>query len=68
MYPYPCPSLVKDYIQEKYPEVQRSYPRLREAVTEAWNSITDEQVKELIATMPARCQAVIDTQGGYTKY
>jgi len=26
---------IKDYIQEKYPEVHRSYPRLRDAVNEA---------------------------------
>ena len=59
---------IKDYIQEKYPDIHRSYPRLREAVIEAWNSITDEQIKELIGTMPERCQAVIDAQGGHTKY
>jgi ketohexokinase/beta-glucosidase len=59
---------IKDYVQEKYPEVQRSYPRLREAVTEAWNSITNEQIRELIGTMHERCQAVIDAHGGHTKY
>jgi hypothetical protein len=59
---------MKDYIQEKYPEVHRSYPRLKEAVAEAWNAVTDEQVRELIRTMPQRCQAVIDAQGGHTKY
>ena len=59
---------IKDYIQEKYPEVHRSYPRLREAVAEAWNAVTDEQVRELIRSMPERCQAVIDAQGGHTKY
>lgn len=59
---------IKDYLQEKYPDVHRSYPRLRDAVNEAWNSITDEQVRELIATMPDRCQAVIEAKGGHTKY
>jgi transposase len=59
---------IKDYIQEKYPEVHRSYPRLRDAVNEAWNSITNEQIRELIETMPKRCKAIIDAQGGHTKY
>jgi transposase len=59
---------IKDYIQDKYPEIHRSYPRLREAVAEAWNAITTDQIRELIQSMPARCQAVIDAQGGHTKY
>jgi ketohexokinase/beta-glucosidase len=59
---------MKDYIEEKYPEIHKSYPRLREAVAEAWNAVTNEVVRELIRSMPARCQAVIDAQGGHTKY
>ena len=59
---------IKDYIQEKYPNIHSSYPRLKEAVIEAWNSISDEQVKDLIKTMHDRCQAVIDALGGHTKY
>ena len=58
---------IKDYIYKKYPKIYRSYPRLREAIIEAWNSITDKQIRELIETMPQRCQDVIDTQGGYIK-
>lgn len=59
---------IKDYIQEKHPDIHWSYPRLQEAVIEAWNAITNEQIQELIGTMRDRCQAVIDAQGGYTKY
>jgi hypothetical protein len=47
---------------QKYPEIHRSYPRLRKAVIEAWNSITNEEIRELIGTMHERCQAVIDAQ------
>ena len=32
--------LMKDYLQERSSEVPRSYKRLREAVQEAWESIT----------------------------
>jgi len=59
---------IKDYIQERYPQIYRSYKRLREAVIEAWNSITDKQVKDLVKGMHDRCQAVIDADGGHTKY
>jgi hypothetical protein len=59
---------IKDYIERKYPEVHRSYKRLREAVLEAWESITIERIRELIREMPERCKAVIKAQGGHTKY
>ena len=54
---------IKDYIQEKYPNIHSSYPRLREAVCEAWNSITEEDIQDLIKSMHNRCQAVIDAAG-----
>jgi transposase len=59
---------MKDYIEEKYPEVHRSYKRLREVVNEAWEAVTHERIKELIREMPERCQAVIKAEGLYTKY
>jgi hypothetical protein len=59
---------MKDWIQNHYPEVHRSYKRLRNAVQEAWEAITHERIKELIKEMPARCKAVIKAEGGYTKY
>ena len=61
-------NLMKDYIQEKYPEVHRSYPRLKAAVTEAWESITYGQIEELIMSMPARSKPVIEAEGWHTKY
>jgi hypothetical protein len=59
---------MKDYIQEHYPQVHRSYKRLREAVQEAWNSITHERIRELVHSMRERCLAVIKARGWYTKY
>jgi transposase len=58
---------MKDYIEEKYPEIHRSYPRLKAAVCEAWNSITEEDIQDLIKSMHNRCQAVIDADGWHTK-
>jgi transposase len=59
---------MKNYIQEHYPKVHSSYKRLRAAVQEAWESITHERIKELVHSMRARCQAVIDVDGWHTKY
>ena len=59
---------MKDYIKTNYPEVHKSYKRLREVVQEAWESITIDRFRELIRQIPKRCKAVIKAQGGYTKY
>ena len=59
---------MKDYIELYYPEVHRSYKKLREVVLEAWESITHERIKELVREMPDRCRAVIKADGLYTKY
>jgi transposase len=60
---------IKDWIQEYDPTVHRSYKRLRAAVIQAWGSIPHEKIRTLIRdTMRERCQAVIDAQGGETKF
>jgi hypothetical protein len=59
---------MKNYIEEKYPEVYRSYKQLREVVLEAWESITEATIKELIRGMGDRCIEVILADGAYTKY
>jgi len=59
---------MKDYIQGRYPEVHRSYKRLRTVVQEAWESITHERIIELVRTMPERCIDVIVANGGPTKW
>ena len=60
--------LMKDYLQEKSPIVYRSYKRLREAIQEAWESITQATIQEIIQGMGDRCIAVILAEGGHTKY
>ncbi|KAL4780626.1 hypothetical protein BJX76DRAFT_350823 [Aspergillus varians] len=48
---------IEDWIQERYPEdEQLSYNTLQEVV------------RDLVDSMQARCQAVIDAEGGHTKY
>ncbi|PQE33789.1 transposable element tc1 protein [Rutstroemia sp. NJR-2017a WRK4] len=61
-------NIMKDYIEEKYPQYHSSYVRLKGIVLEAWDSITEGQIRELIESMPARCRAVIEADGWHTKY
>jgi hypothetical protein len=50
-----------------YPE-KISYDALRTAVIEAWNTIGEDLLKELIESMPARCAAMIAANGMHTPY
>lgn len=63
---------MKDYIEENYPDLpygkQRTYDQLRTIVQEAWESITEDVLRDLVDSMQARCQAVIDAKGSHTKY
>ena len=59
---------MKDYIQAHYRKVHSLYKKAKEAIQEAWESISHERIKELVYSMKARCQAVIDAEGGPTRY
>ncbi len=60
---------MKDFIQYRYGLVEKpGLPHLRLQLAEAWDSIDQVRLDALLATMPARCQAVIDANGMYTKY
>jgi len=41
---------------------------LRQAIQEEWDSITPDEVRSLVATMNARVQALLDAEGGHTKF
>ena len=59
---------MKDYIENKYGDIQYSYDKLRAYVKEAWDQITEEQLNSLIDGMRERCQAVINAEGGFIKF
>ena len=60
---------MKDYIERKWgPDHRFSHEELRAAVLEAWESISDQDLDELIDIMKARCEAVFAARGGHTKY
>lgn len=60
---------MKDYIEDKYGDIEKpSYDQLRKWVWEAWYAVPEDWLKELLASMSSRCQAVIEANGMHTKY
>jgi uncharacterized protein with HEPN domain len=60
---------MKDVLEELNPHVHRNYRRLRAAVIQAWDSVTDTEIRDIIHTMvPQCCKEVIATHGAYTKW
>ncbi|CAK37236.1 uncharacterized protein An01g10550 [Aspergillus niger] len=60
---------MKDWIERYFPQdEQLSYDQLREVVRAAWDALPEAFLDGLINSMPARCQAVINAEGGHTKY
>jgi len=59
--------IMKNYIQDHYPE-NLNYERLRITVKDTWGKVGEFEFKELIESMPARCQAVINANSLFTKY
>jgi transposase len=59
---------MKDWIQERYEDTLTNYDDLRAAVRAAWEAVPVSYLQELLESMPARCQAVIDADGKHTKY
>ena len=45
-----------------------SLDELGRVVKEAWEAVGDDELLALVQEMSARCEAVIDAHGGYTKY
>ncbi|EKV10534.1 hypothetical protein PDIG_55890 [Penicillium digitatum PHI26] len=59
---------MKYWIEEKYGDQYMTPTILRGVVRDAWDAVPEDFLNGLIESMPARCQAVIDAQGGATKY
>jgi hypothetical protein len=63
---------IKDILEELDPAVHRNYKRLRKAVQEAWETITNTEIYDIIhneeSGMHARCLAVIAANGLNTKF
>lgn len=46
----------------------RTIPELKGRLTQIWNSVTPEECKNLVDTMPKRIQAVIKQKGDVTQW
>ena len=53
-----------------YPNCKQytSKEELKTAIIEAWDSIDQETIESLVASMPRRIHAVLDVNGNSTKY
>ena len=63
---------MKDKIEFNYPNLAggrwRSSDQIRAIVKEAWDSVSIQELIVLIGNIHDRCQAVLDADGGPTKY
>ena len=64
---------MKNWIQEhywraRYNPSKITLAQLRQIILDAWNAVPDSYIKSLYGSWRARCQAVIDAQGGPTRY
>lgn len=50
------------------PVVPQTLPALQQALVREWNNIPQHQIQALIASMRRRCTAVIQANGGHTRY
>ena len=54
-------------IQDRQPPVQ-SLHELRRALTEEWNNIQMQRLRDLVGSCRRRCRVVVESRGGYTRY
>ena len=54
-------------VRQKQPHPQ-SLQQLVNALQDEWNNILQQAIRTLISSMGRRCQAVIDSRGGHTRY
>jgi hypothetical protein len=60
---------MKGYIKAKWGiNVKLLYDQLREAFQEAWDTITSDELEDLITSMRTRCEAVIAAEGSYIRF
>ena len=64
-----CWNWIKDCIEDHWGlEENPSYDKLRKYVEEAWDALPESYLEELLASIPAGCQAVIEANGMHTKF
>jgi transposase len=59
---------MKQWIQDRYDDGLVDSQPIRGALQEAWDALPETYLQELLDSMPARCQAVINAEGRHTQY
>ena len=64
---------MKDFVQNKYPDLgkgkQRSEEEIRRIIKEAWDEAVDaDELENLIESMPRRIRDVYEANGGPIEY
>ena len=59
---------MKNWLDVRYSEQKYSYEAMCDHVIETWNAIGKDLLENLIQSMSACCQAIIDVNDLYTKY
>ena len=52
----------------RIPDSRKSLDSLWEAIQKVWEDLTDEEVTEVIGSMPARVEAVLKAHGYHTQF
>jgi hypothetical protein len=61
-------SLLKNRLNSRRPR-PRGFDQIRAAILDEWNNgITEEEILEFVDSIPERIAAVIEAQGGYTRW
>ncbi|QSZ32796.1 hypothetical protein DSL72_002375 [Monilinia vaccinii-corymbosi] len=59
---------MKEWLFNHYPTNKLSYDQLRQAVKEAWDTVEEEYLLQLLRSIRTRCQAIIDANSMYISY
>ncbi|KAI0996614.1 hypothetical protein K3495_g11570 [Podosphaera aphanis] len=65
-------SQMKHYIEVHYPDLEQEWERtsaeLRAIILKAWNSISPDFPENLVRSIPERCYAVFEANGGAPRF
>jgi hypothetical protein len=59
---------MKDWIQARYDNSLTDSQDVRGAIQEAWDALSEQNLQDLVDSMPVRCRAVIEADGRHTQY
>ena len=61
-------NIIKNWISDNYLDDKLNYKVLRQAVMEAWKTVGQQELDDLLNSMHERCEAVVAVNSIYTKF